>query len=71
MYIVVELQTTNGTTSILSEVFEDRSLAEQKYHQILMYAAVSTVDTHSVGILDQFCQVIKYEVYSHNQEIQE
>lgn len=67
MFTVVELQTTNETTSILSNVYQDRNLAEQKYHQILAYAAVSSVDIHSVGILDEFCQVIKNEVYFHNQ----
>lgn len=67
MFTVIELQTTNGVTAILSEVFQDRNNAEQKYHQTLAYAAVSSVDIHSVGILDEFCQVIKNEVYFHNQ----
>ena len=68
MYLVIELQTTNGVTTVLTEVFQDRNLAEQKYHQTLAYAAVSSVEVHSVGLLDEFCQVIKNEVYSHNQE---
>lgn len=67
MFIVVELQTTNGVTSILSNVYQDRNLAEQKYHQTLAYASVSSVDVHAVGMLDEFCQVIKNEVYFHNQ----
>lgn len=67
MITVVELQTTNGVTAVLTEVFQDRNLAEQKYHQTLAYASVSSVDVHAVGMLDEFCQVIKNEVYFHNQ----
>ena len=67
MFTVVELQTTNGVTAVLTEVFQDRNFAEQKYHQTLAYASVSSVDVHAVGMLDEFCQVIKNEVYFHNQ----
>ena len=68
MVTVVELQTTNGVTAVLTEAFQDRNLAEQKYHQTLAYASVSSIDVHAVGMLDEFCQVIKNEVYFHNQE---
>ena len=52
MVTVVELQTTNGVTAVITEVFQDRNLAEQKYHQTLAYASVSSVDVHAVGMLE-------------------
>ena len=70
-YSVIELQTTDGTTSVLSNVYTDRGQAEQKYHQVLSYAAVSNVDIHSVVILSPEGFVMKNDVYFHNQETQE
>lgn len=66
-YIVIELQTTNGSTSILTNAYSERDKAEQKYHQVLSYAAVSNVQFHSVSMLDQFGSVIKNECYTHQQ----
>lgn len=67
MFIVIELQTTNGVTSVLTEVFQDRGLAEQKFHTVLSYAAVSSVDIHAVSMLSADGFIIKNDVYFHNQ----
>lgn len=67
MFTVIELQTTNSITSVLTEVFQNREQAEQKFHTVLSYAAVSQVDIHSVSILTPEGFVIKNEVYFHNQ----
>lgn len=64
-YVVVELQTTAGTTNVLTNSYSDRNTVEQKYHQILSYAAVSTVEFHTASMLDQFGNVIKSECYTH------
>lgn len=64
-YVVVELQTTNGTTTVLTNSYSDRNTAEQKYHQVLSYAAVSTVEFHAASMLDQFGNVMKSECYTH------
>lgn len=64
-YVVVELQTTNGTTNVLTNSYSDRNAAEQKYHQVLSYAAVSTVEFHAASMLDQFGNVMKSECYTH------
>lgn len=53
MLTVIELQTTNGVTSALTNSYTDESQAYQKYHQILSYAAVSEVDIHSAAIINE------------------
>lgn len=63
--IIIEIQSTNGTTSILPTVRQERAEAEQKYHNTLAYAAVSNVGVHSVVMLDDFGTRIKGETYQH------
>lgn len=65
MYIVIELQTSNGVTSMLTYQFDDRDQAESKFHSVLSYAAVSTVEFHAVSILDRLGTVIRNESYNH------
>ena len=67
MFIVIELQTTNGVTAVLTDVFQNREQAEQKFHTVLSYAAVSSVDIHAVSILSADGFVLKNDVYFHNQ----
>lgn len=67
MYTVIELQTTNGITSIITFMFSDRDQAEAKFHNILSYAAVSTVEIHAVSILDALGDVVKNDRYYHAQ----
>lgn len=67
-FIVLEIQTvTTGNTSVLHTVFPDRATAEQKYHQILSYAAVSTVAIHSAVMLASDGRMLKTESYTHTQ----
>lgn len=68
MFIVTELQTNNGTTAVLTDVFTDESLANQKYYQILSFAAVSTVEIHSAAILNEYGGVLKNECFMHKSE---
>lgn len=67
MYTVIELQTTNGVTSILTFLYADRDQAEAKFHNILAYAAVSTVEIHAVSIIDALGDVVKNDRYYHSQ----
>lgn len=69
MFTVIELQTTNGVTAVLTEIFQNREQAEQKFHTVLSYAAVSSVDIHAVSILSADGFVLKNDVYYHNQNI--
>ena len=52
MYTVIELQTNNGTTSVLTYPFSDYALAEQKFYQVLSFAVVSDVEVHACLVLD-------------------
>lgn len=65
MYIVIELQTSNGITSMLTYQFDNRDQAESKFHNVLSYAAVSTVEFHAVSIIDSLGAVIRNECYNH------
>lgn len=67
-YIVIELQTTDGTTSTLTYQFDTLALAEQKFYQILSFAVVSEVDIHSAVIMDPTGFVLKNECYKHISE---
>lgn len=66
MYLVIELQTTNGQISTLNYQFDDIRLAEQKYYLILSAAAVSTIDVHAAMIVDSKGTVLKNEYYERN-----
>lgn len=65
MYIVIEIQATDTTASTLVNSYSDRSLAEQKYHNVLAAAAVSNVPVHSAVMLTSDGTRVKGEVYRH------
>lgn len=66
-FIVIELQTTD-TTAALTYTFSDRLQAEQKYHEVLSYAAVSKVSTHGAIMFTSDGTFIKGETYNHETE---
>lgn len=69
MYVILEMQTNNGVTAIVPAVVkETRELAEQEYHSRLSYAAVSTVEIHTVVMLNAEGGKIKGECYKHQAE---
>lgn len=63
MYIVVELQNNNGTVSNIVTAYSTQAQAEQKYHEILKYAAVTTLTSHSAVILNDRGELIRSESY--------
>ena len=68
-YIVLEIQTNkNGTVGNIVTSYDDMSLAESKYHQILAAAATSSVPIHTAVMLTNDGAVIKSEHYMHNSE---
>lgn len=64
MFIVIELQTTDGQTSALVNQYENRREADTKFHQILAYASQSTADVHSAVIMDETGMGIRQESYT-------
>lgn len=53
-YVIIEQQTTNGTTSVVTPVSYDNLIqAEAAFLQKAAYARLSGLDCHSVVLLDQ------------------
>lgn len=67
MFIVIELQKSD-TLAVLSDTYETRNQAEQKYHTVLAYAAVSEVPKHSAVLLNEDGTYIKSESFEHEVE---
>ena len=71
VYIVIEIQATEeteqapATAATLVNTYADRSVAEQKYHNVLAAAAVSSVPVHSAVMLTGDGTRIKGETYRH------
>ena len=64
MYIVLEIQ----NTAVLVNSYDTRNEAENKYHMILAYAAVSSVEKHSAVMLNDDGSFIKSETFEHEVE---
>ena len=64
-YIVIELQTNNGTTANIVTTHETRAAAESKYHTILAAAAVSNVEIHAATILTPDGFQLMSQSYNH------
>lgn len=68
MYIVIEIQkAAGGQVSTIVNSYESYSTAEQKYHQILSYAAVSELPSHAAAILLPDGTVYKHQCYEHGE----
>lgn len=68
IYIVIEIQAADSTAATIIDTYPDRNTAEQKYHQILAAAAVSSVQTHSAVMLTQDGTKLKGETYHHGSQ---
>lgn len=67
MYLVLELQ-SGDTLSSIATTHSTLAEAEQKYHQILSFAAVSEVPIHSAVLMDSSGYMLKRENYVHGEE---
>lgn len=72
MYFICEVQTTNNVGTMLppltAETIQD---AESKYHQILAYAAISSVQKHGAIIFNDECLPIMSQCYKHGEAVNE
>lgn len=64
MYIVIEVQKNNSVSTIIN-TYETLNEAENKYHTILAYAAISSVPKHSAVMLTEEGDYIKHECFEH------
>lgn len=64
-FIVIEIQVNDqDITSTIVETETDYWVAQQKYHRILSYAAVSGLPTHSAVILSPYGDIIDKKSYN-------
>ena len=65
-YIVLEIQINdNGTVGTLVNSFDAQNTAESKYHDILKYAAISTIPKHTAVIITEEGRVLEKKCYDH------
>lgn len=68
MFIVIELQTTNGQTSNIVTTKSTQDEAMSTYHGILASAAISNVEYHAAIVVDECGRYIARECFEHKQE---
>lgn len=73
MYIIIEMQTTNGATSVVTPIKTeaDYNKALNKYYTTLASAAISKVDTHTVMLINEVGAVVRCETFNHGTEVEE
>lgn len=67
MFIVIEIQ-KDVTAATLVSTHDTRNEAENKYHTVLAYAAVSSLPKHSAVLMDENGITLKQESYFHEVE---
>lgn len=66
MYILIEMQTNGNQTALVPpRTYSDRLQAESAYYSTLSAAAVSTVQIHTVVLLDEHGITVKRDYYEH------
>lgn len=69
-YLVIEIQKSlvndQVTVAQITTVHSSRSDAENKYHTVLAYAAISGLLSHSATMLDEKGYYVKSECYVTN-----
>lgn len=69
MYIIQEIQTTNGASALLPAVTTaDRAEAESAWHSIMASAAISAVPVHTVIMYDEHGNILQRGYYEHISE---
>lgn len=66
MIVVIELQKmSDSQVANIVTAHQSRNEAEQRYHQVLAAAAVSTLPQHAATMLEDTGYLIKNECYTH------
>ena len=67
MYIILEIQqnTPEATPATLTHTAETKDAALSKWHEILMYAAISSVYIHTAIVMEPDGKYLARESYMH------
>lgn len=65
-YYIIEIQNNNGSYAHLVHSADTRQQAESVYHQVLSYAAISTLTSHSATLLTGEGAMLMYQCYTHD-----
>ena len=67
MYIIIEMQTTNGATSVVTPIKTKTDLNEalSEYYATLSSAAISSVEVHTVMLITERGEVVRTEKFEH------
>lgn len=69
-YIVIEIQ--NGIVGDGNKwTIDDQNAAESKYYSVLAVAAISSVKTHAVALLNETGYCVMSKCYEHPEEVNE
>ena len=64
-YIVIELQTSNGSTANIVTSHSTLEQAESKYHTVLAAAAVSSIEEHAAVLITSEGYHVESKLYRH------
>lgn len=68
MFLVIEMQTNNGTIAHLAYSYNTMPEADSKFYSIMSAAAISNIPKHGAVLLDEDCHILKAECYKHEIE---
>ena len=69
MYRVIELQTNGVTTAMVDHNdYAERNDAESRLHDVAKYAAISSVECHTVVVINPEGTIVKKECYKHEKK---
>ena len=69
MYIVIEIQKTGETLTVVTPIhtYSNLNEAESYYYSLLSVAAVSQVERHGASLLEDTGRAIYYKTYDHGE----
>lgn len=70
-YILIELQTSNGTTANIVKQYNDLNSAESAYYSTCASAVISSIDTHAVILMNENGITLKNERFVHKTPVYE
>lgn len=70
MFIIIEMQTNGESTAVVTPIKTEKEYnkALNKYYTTLAAAAVSTVDVHTVMLIDEKGDTVRVESFDHKSE---